>query len=96
MCQAGIDALIINSKLSARLHKCSVSGNRFIMTERKQLKKKLAKLKHYKANLPRLIDCSNVYGDDYYSKDDLSDVDKQIEEVEKQIAEIDGLSENGS
>lgn len=65
------------------------------MTERKQLKKKLAKLKHYKANLPRLIDCSNVYGDDYYSKDDLSDVDKQIEKVEKQIAEIDRLSENG-
>lgn len=69
---------------------------RFIMTERKQLKKKLAKLKHYKANLPRLIDCSSVYGDDYYSKDDFSDVDKQIEEVEKQIAEIDSLSENGS
>ena len=87
--------LNINRKLSARLHKCSV-GCRFIMTERKQLKKKLAKLKHYKSNLPRLIDCSNVYGDDYYSKDDLSDVDKQIEEVEKQIAEIDILSENGS
>jgi hypothetical protein len=65
------------------------------MTERKQLKKKLAKLKHYKANLPRLIDCSNVYGDDYYTKDDLSDVDKQIEEVERQIAEIDRLSQNG-
>ena len=66
------------------------------MTERKQLKKKLAKLKHYKANLLRLIDCSNVYGDDYYSKDDLSDVDKQIEEVEKQISEIDSMSENSS
>ena len=39
------------------------------MTERKQLKKKLSKLKHFKANLPMLIDCSNVYGDDYYSKD---------------------------
>jgi hypothetical protein len=46
--------------------------------------------------LPRLIDCSSVYGDDYYSKDDFSDVDKQIQEVEKQIAEIDSLSENGS
>lgn len=80
--------------MSARLHKCSVSC-RFIMTERKQLKKKLAKLKHYKANLPRLIDCSNVYGDDYYSENDLSDVNKQIEEVENKIAEIDELSENG-
>ena len=66
------------------------------MTERKQLKKKLAKLKHYKANLPRLIDCSNVYGDDYYSREDLSDVDKQIKELEKQIAKIDRLSENGT
>ena len=65
------------------------------MTERKQLKKKFAKLKQYKANLPRLIDCSNVYGDDYYTNDDLSDVDKQIKEVERQIAEIDGLSQNG-
>lgn len=59
------------------------------MTERKQLKKKLAKLKHYKSNLPRLIDCSNVYGDGYYTVSDLSDVDKQIHEVEKQINEID-------
>jgi hypothetical protein len=59
------------------------------MTERRQLKNKLSKLKHYKSNLPRLINCSNVYGDDYYSKDDLSDVDKQIEEVERQITELD-------
>lgn len=68
------------------------------MTERKQLKlkKKLAKLKRYKADLPRLIDCSNVCGDGYYSQDDLSDVDKQIEEVEKQIAEIDKHTENAS
>ncbi len=76
------------------LRKTNVSC-RFIMTERKQLKKKLAKLKHYKANLPRLIDCSNVYGDDYYTENDLSDVDKQIEEVERQIAEIDRLAQNG-
>lgn len=59
------------------------------MTERKQLKKKLAKLKHYKANLPRLIDCSSVYGDGYYTAQDLSEIDKQIEEVEKWIMEID-------
>jgi len=58
------------------------------MTERKQLKKKLAKLKQYKAALPRLIDSSNVYGDGYYTKDDLSDVNNQINEAEKQIAEI--------
>ena len=59
------------------------------MNERKQLKKKLAKLKHFKANLPSLIDCSNVYGDDYYTQNDLSDVNKQIKEVETRIAKID-------
>lgn len=64
------------------------------MTERRQLKIKLAKLKHYKLNLPRLIDCSNVYGDDYYTKDHLSDINKQIQEVEMQISEIDRLSQN--
>lgn len=59
------------------------------MTERKMLKKKLSKLKHFKSNLPRLIDCSDVYGDGFYSKVDLIDVDKQIEGVERQIADID-------
>ena len=59
------------------------------MTERKQLKNKLSKLKHYKSNLPRLIDCSNVYGDNFYTNEDLKDVDKQIVELEKQIKEID-------
>ena len=63
------------------------------MTELKQLKKKLAKLKHYKSNLPRLIDCSSVYGDEYYTKEDLLDAEKQIEELEKQIAEIDSISQ---
>ena len=48
------------------------------MTERKQLKNKLSKLKHYKLNLPRLIDCSNVYGDNFYTNEDLKDVVKQI------------------
>ena len=62
------------------------------MTEVRQLKKKLAKLKRYKAYLPSLIDCSNVYGDGFYSIDDLSDVDKQIEEVENQILKITGCN----
>jgi hypothetical protein len=55
------------------------------MTERKQLKKRLAKLKRYKANLPRLIDCSNVYGDGYYTERDLEEVEKQIAEQSKLI-----------
>lgn len=35
--------------------------NNKVMSGYKQLKKKLAKLKQFKANLPRLIDCSNIY-----------------------------------
>ena len=56
------------------------------MTERKLLKKKLAKLKQFKSALPRLIDCSNANGDDFYNSKDLEDVNKQIEEIEKIIA----------
>ena len=63
------------------------------MNERKMLKNKLSKLKHVKSILPRLIDSSDVYGDGYYSKDDLIDVDKQINEVECQIADIDTKAE---
>ena len=63
------------------------------MTERKQLKKKLAKLKHYKSNLPRLIDCSSTYGDSYFTADDLIDTDNQIKEIEQKIADIDKQNE---
>ena len=52
------------------------------MTERKILKKKLAKLKQFKSALPRLIDCSNVNGDNFYNSKDLEDLIKQIEELE--------------
>ena len=52
------------------------------MTERKILKKKLAKLKQFKSSLTRLIDCSNVNGDNFYNSKDLEDVNKQIEELE--------------
>ena len=55
------------------------------MTELRKLKKKLSKLKHHKSKLPSLIDCSEVYGDYYFTKEDLIDVDEQIREVEKQI-----------
>lgn len=52
---------------------------------KKTLKKRLSKLKHFKANLPRLIDCSEIYGDNYYSKDDLLDVEKQIEDLNVEL-----------
>lgn len=59
--------------------------------KKKELKKKLSKLKHYKANLPRLIDASQMYGDNYYTKDDLIDVEKQIKEIESQLSNLNNL-----
>lgn len=59
------------------------------MTERKKLKKQLSKLKAFKSHLPILIDCSNVYGDNYYTKDDFEDVNNQIKDIEDKISAID-------
>ena len=59
------------------------------MTERKRLKNELRKLQYYKKSLPRLIDCSEVYGDFYYDEKDLKIVDKEIELLTLKIKEID-------
>lgn len=61
------------------------------MTERKRLKKELAKLKLVRNGLPMLMDCSIVYGDGFYSADFLSKINAQIEEIETKIAEITSL-----
>jgi len=58
------------------------------MNELKQLKKKLKELKCFKKELPRLIDLSEIYGDDYYNENDLFDIDRQIEEIKEKITEI--------
>ena len=60
------------------------------MTERKRLKKHLSKLNYYKKNLPRLIDCSKVYGDNFYTEDDLVMVEKDILRTQEKINKIDG------
>ena len=59
------------------------------MTERKKLKKELSRLKSYRRNLPRLVDCSSVYGDEYYNEDDYKLIDEEIAKVERRIADID-------
>ncbi len=59
------------------------------MAERKTLKRQLSKLKHYQRSLPRLIDCSDVYGDNSFTKEDLKEVAQQIEKKERLINEID-------
>ncbi len=55
------------------------------MTELKKMKKELYKLKKYRAHLPRLIDCSEVNGDEFFTREDLIEVEKQIEKLQKQI-----------
>jgi hypothetical protein len=55
------------------------------MTKLKKLKKELSKLKNYRAHLPRLIDCSEVNGDEFFTREDLIEVEKQIEKLQKQI-----------
>jgi hypothetical protein len=62
------------------------------MTIRRQLKKKLSLLKASRRNLPMLIDCSMVYGDNSYTVDDLILVDNNIALLEKQIREIDNFN----
>lgn len=52
---------------------------------KKSLKKQLRKLKSFEKELPLLIDCSDVYGDMYYTEEDLHSVRERIKEVEKLI-----------
>jgi len=55
------------------------------MSERKKLKKYLARLKYERGLMPRLIDCSEVYGDGFYKKECLDRINKEIKEVEEQL-----------
>lgn len=58
------------------------------LSPRRILKKKLAEAKQYKNALPRLIDCSNVYGDGTFTDADYAEADKEIERLEKEIAAL--------
>jgi hypothetical protein len=51
----------------------------------RELKKELHGLKRYKKNLPRLIDCSRVYGDDSFTEANYAYIDKEIEELENRL-----------
>ena len=64
------------------------------MTIRKQLKKKLSLLKASRRNLPMLIDCSMVYGDNSYTVDDLILTDNKIALLESQISELTNTQKN--
>ncbi len=56
---------------------------------RKELKKELDKLKTFRSHLPRLIDCSEVHGDNFYSKSDILTIDLEIETLEFKLKDID-------
>lgn len=55
------------------------------MTEHKLLKKELSKLRRYHSILPRLIDCSNVYGDKFYTINDLHRVENEINKLKAKL-----------
>ena len=56
------------------------------MTERRKLKKELSLLKYRRSQLPRLIDCSAVYGDSFYTDSYAVTLDSQIALLEQRIA----------
>jgi hypothetical protein len=53
--------------------------------QRKLLKKELHRLKSFRSQLPVLIDCSDIYGDLSWTKEDVIETDTQIEEIEDKI-----------
>lgn len=59
------------------------------MTLRKELKKRLSLLKRTRQVLPRMIDCSEVYGDNSFTQEDYPLIDKEISEIEAAIRGID-------
>lgn len=61
---------------------------------KKYLKKTLARLKRFKNELPSLIECSMLYGDNYYTNYDLARVKKEIAEIEQLIINIDLAEKN--
>jgi len=52
------------------------------MTELKRLRKELARVKAYLNALPRLIDCSKVYGDSHYAESDLEHARNEVKRLE--------------
>lgn len=59
------------------------------MTKRRKLKKELSKLKSYRKTFPRLMDCSEVFADNYFNEAILKRIDNDIINIEKKIAKID-------
>lgn len=57
-------------------------------SQRRILKKELARAVAYKNALPRLIDCSGVYGDDFFTEADYAKAEERIAEIKQQIADL--------
>ena len=56
-----------------------------VLSERKLIKKKIHQLNKLKADYPRLMDCSEVYGDGYFNKEGLEAVESEILKLSAQL-----------
>lgn len=56
---------------------------------RRAIKQKISRLKSCKKSLPRLVDCSQVYGDNSFTNDDYARIDKEIGEAEQELKQFD-------
>ena len=60
------------------------------MTELRMLKRELALLKSAKARMATLIDCSDVYGDGYFTEQDEIEMQQSIDEITEKINALKG------
>lgn len=58
------------------------------MTDRKKLKRRIAKLRRIKGIIPELIDHSQYNGDHLYSTADQTRVEAEIRKLEKQLETV--------
>ena len=56
-----------------------------VLSERKLIKKKIYRLNKLKADYPRLMDCSEVYGDGCFDKEGLAMVESEISKLRAQL-----------
>ena len=58
------------------------------MTPKKIIKKQISKLKDMKTKYPMLVDCSRIYGDDYFNDVEYKKLCSMIEAYELRLADM--------
>ena len=56
-----------------------------VLSERELIKKKIYRLNKLKSDYPRLIDCSEVYGDGCFDKEGLAMLENEILKLRTQL-----------